>query len=123
MADVNLLIDGRSYSVACDEGQEKRLSQLGAYVDARMRDTGIAGTNNKGQAMALASLVLADEIFDMNEKLSSMEKALSEAHGQVTTQIEYQGLSPKDEQNVVDLIGQMAAKVEKLTARVQKKSA
>jgi cell division protein ZapA len=120
MAEVNLTIDGRVYPVACDDGQEARLMQLGSYVDQRMREAAVSGTSNKTQAMVLASLVLADEVFDMNEKLLSSKNS---APVETITKIEYQGLSPNEEQNVINLIGQMAAKVEKLTSRVQKKSA
>lgn len=124
MADVNLTIDGRSYQVACDDGQEGRLIQLGSYVDQRMREAAVAGTSNKIQAMVLASLVLADEIFDINEKLANAQATLQNAPAaNAESKIEYQGLSPNEEQNVINLIGQMASKVEKLTARVQKKSA
>lgn len=124
MAEVNLTIDGRSYPVACDDGQERRLIQLGSYVDQRMREASVAGSSNKVQAMVLASLMLADEVFDVSEKLVQAQDTLQNAPvAAAASKIEYQGLSPNEEQNVINLIGQMAAKVEKLTARVQKKSA
>ena len=123
MAEVNLTIDGRTYPVACDDGQERRLLQLVSYVDQRMREASVSGTSNKTQAMVLASLVLADEVFDMNDRLSQAHDTIKNAPQGETTKIEYQGLSPNEEQNVINLIGQMASKVEKLTARVQKKSA
>lgn len=120
MAEVNIIVDGRTYSVACDDGEERRLLQLGSYVDQRMRQVGVAGTTNKTQAMVLASLVLADEVFDLNEKISEVQNQSLQS---TASKIEYQGLSPNEEQNVINLIEQMAAKVEKLTARVQRKSA
>ena len=125
MAEVNLTIDGRTYPVACDDGQERRLLQLGSYVDQRMREASVAGTSNKTQAMVLASLMLADEVFDVNDRLSQAHEAIQNAPQatEAVTKIEYQGMSPNEEQNVINVIGQMAAKVEKLTARVQKKSA
>ena len=124
MAEVNLTIDGRTYPVACDDGQERRLMQLGSYVDQRMREASVAGSANKVQAMMLASLMLADEVFDANEKLAHAHEVIQNTPvADEGSRIEYQGLSPNEEQNVINLIGQMAAKVEKLTARVQKKSA
>ena len=120
MAEVNIIVDGRTYSVACDDGEERRLLQLGSYVDQRMHQVGVAGTANKTQAMVLASLVLADEVFDLNEKISEVQNQSAQLTG---SKIEYQGLSPNEEQNVINLIEQMAAKVERLTARVQRKSA
>ncbi|HAJ90598.1 MAG TPA: cell division protein ZapA [Rhodospirillaceae bacterium] len=125
MAEVNLTIDGRSYPVACDDGQERRLMQLGSYVDQRMREASVSGSSNKVQAMVLASLMLADEVFDVSEKLTQARETIqnSPPTNESDSKIEYQGLSPNDEQNVINLIGQMASKVEKLTARIQKKSA
>jgi len=125
MAEVNLTIDGRTYPVACDDGQERRLLQLGAYVEQRMREASVSGSSNKTQAMVLASLMLADEVFDVSEKLAEAKEYIQNPAPSSTpsTKIEYQGLSPNDEQNVINLIGQMASKVEKLTSRVQKKSA
>ena len=125
MAEVNLTIDGRSYPVACDDGQERRLMQLGSYVDQRMREASVSGSSNKVQAMVLASLMLADEVFDVSEKLTQARETIQNSPLATTadSKIEYQGLSPNDEQNVINLIGQMASKVEKLTARIQKKSA
>lgn len=122
MAEVNLAIDGRSYPIACDDGQERRVQQLGSYVDQRMKEVAIAGANNKTQALVLASLVLADEVFDLNEKLAGAARENAHLATQEKT-ISYQGLFPNEEQNIVTAIGQMAAKVEKLTARIQKKSA
>jgi cell division protein ZapA len=124
MAEVNLTIDGRSYPVACDDGQERRLMQLGSYVDQRMREASVAGGSNKVQAMVLASLMLADEVFDISEKLAHAHETIQKAPvAETGSKIEYQGLPPNEEQNVINLIGQMAAKVEKLTSRVQKRSA
>lgn len=125
MAEVNLTIDGRSYPVACDDGQERRLMQLGSYVDQRMREASVSGSPNKVQAMVLASLMLADEVFDVSEKLTQARETIqnSPLTNESDSKIEYQGLSPNDEQNVINLIGQMASKVEKLTSRIQKKSA
>lgn len=123
MAEVNLTIDGRSYPIACDDGQEGRLVQLGSYVDHRMKEVAIAGANNKTQALVLASLVLADEVFDLNDKLADLSQdssSIAQVHQEKT--IEFQGLSPNDEQSIVTAIGHMASKVEKLTARIQRKS-
>ncbi len=119
MAEVNLALDGRSYPIACDDGQERRVQQLGDYVDQRMKDVAISGANNKTQALVLASLVLADEVFDLKEKLSAVAQENAQLSSQEKT-ISYLGLSPNDEQSVVTAIGAMATKVEKLTARIKR---
>ncbi len=60
MAEVTLTINGRNYGVACDDGQEDRLRDLGYYIDQRMREIAQAGAaGNESHLMILASLMLA----------------------------------------------------------------
>jgi len=117
MAEVHLMIDGRPYDVACDDGQERRVTQLGSYVEQRMREVAGAGSANKAQNMVLASLLLADEVFDLNERLEKSAKAFTELGGE--QHITYNGLTPQDEQGVTTALGKMASKIEYLTARAR----
>ena len=38
MAQVEVSINGRNYQIACDDGQEGHLVQLGEYVDRRVKE-------------------------------------------------------------------------------------
>ena len=40
MSNVTLLIGGRSYSVACAEGEEAHVEGLGQLIDGKIRDLG-----------------------------------------------------------------------------------
>lgn len=120
MAEVNLIIDGRGYGIACDDGQEQRVKQLGKYVDDRLRQlTGGGNATNKAQSMVLTSLLLADEVFDLTDRLDKSNQQNETASTDKI--IAYQGLNPQDEQNITNLIGMMADKVEHLTARAKAK--
>jgi cell division protein ZapA len=35
---VNVLIKGRAYTVACDEGEEDHVRELGEFLDKRVRE-------------------------------------------------------------------------------------
>jgi len=65
MAQVTVTINGRSYPVACNEGEEPRIAELARYVDSKMkafaRDLGQIG---EARLLVLAALVLADELAD-----------------------------------------------------------
>ncbi|HPQ50360.1 MAG TPA: cell division protein ZapA [Alphaproteobacteria bacterium] len=119
MADITIQIDGRHYPVACDDGQEDRVFQLGAYVDQRIKEVSDAAAGSRSQAMMLASLLLADEVFDMHEKANAAGQAAEKAHNEPRT-ITYQGLPPSDEQEITTLISKMTERVEQLCIRVQK---
>ena len=120
MAEVTIMIDGRNYGIACDDGQEPRVKALGNYVDERLRQLVGGNASSKAQSMVLTSLLLADEVFDLSEKLE--KSAVSPQSAANEKYITYQGLPPQDEQNITNLIGMMADKVERLTARAKKRA-
>lgn len=72
MPNIALNINGRSYNIACEEGQESRLQQLGEFIDGRMGDIAAAGVaRTESHLMVLTALVLADELFDLRENAAN----------------------------------------------------
>lgn len=116
MGEVNVVIDGRSYGIACDAGQEQRVQQLGRYIDQRLKEIANgSGANNKAQLMVLTALLLADEVFDLKEHMSRVSNA-----NQQPKQVVYQGLAPAEEKEITEAISKLAAKVETLSKKVKK---
>jgi cell division protein ZapA len=68
MAEVELIIAGRPYRVACRNGEEETLRQAGALVDAKSREAlaGL-GTLSESRQLLFAALLLADQIVDGRE--------------------------------------------------------
>ena len=65
MADVSLNIGGRTYSIACRDGGEDHLRQLGMQVDAKAAEASRAvGNATEARTLLLAALLLADELGD-----------------------------------------------------------
>jgi cell division protein ZapA len=65
MAEVDLSIAGRSYRVACREGEEQNLRRAAEMVDAKSREA-LAGLGALSEARQLlfASLLLADQMIE-----------------------------------------------------------
>ena len=65
MAQVDLLIAGRSYQIACREGEEESLKAAARLVDAKSREalSGL-GTLSESRQLLFASLLLADQIVE-----------------------------------------------------------
>ena len=65
MAEVELIIAGRNYRVACRAGEEANLLAAGALVDAKSREaiSGL-GTLSESRQLLFAALLLADQIVD-----------------------------------------------------------
>jgi cell division protein ZapA len=66
VARVEIAINNRTYTVACDEGQEERVRELGAYVDDKLKSLGGGGAS-EAQLLVLTSLVLADELIELRQ--------------------------------------------------------
>ncbi len=76
MAQVSVRINGRSYDVACEDGQEDRLGQLAAYVDERVAEiANMVGQIGEQRLLVMTSLLIADELGDLHEKLASSSQA------------------------------------------------
>ncbi len=67
MSNVTLQIGGRSYIVACAEGEEAHVEALGQLIDVKIRDLGTSG-HNEVRLLLFAALLLADELHDMRGK-------------------------------------------------------
>jgi len=65
MAEIDLFIAGRSYRVACRDGEEEALKKAAALVDAKSREAlaGL-GTLSEARQLLFAGLLLADQLND-----------------------------------------------------------
>jgi cell division protein ZapA len=60
---VPLTVNGRTYEIACDPGQEDQLRRLGGELAARVdRLIGEVGQVGDAQLMLMAGLLVADEL-------------------------------------------------------------
>ncbi|OSQ29002.1 cell division protein ZapA [Thalassospira sp. MCCC 1A03138] len=85
MAQVSVRINGRSYDVACDDGQEERLMNLAQYVDERVREiAGAVGQIGEQRLLVMTSLLIADELGDVHEKLRSRQTMVAPEPGSVS---------------------------------------
>ena len=71
MSNVTLSIGGRFYTVACAEGEEEHVAELGASIGAKL--AGMSGLGNQSEARTLlyAALLLADELHEARQTASS----------------------------------------------------
>ena len=66
MAQVEITINGQSYRVACEDGQEQRLTDLARMVDAHVGDlVEQVGQVGHTRLLVMASLLVADELVEL----------------------------------------------------------
>ena len=63
---VNVMVNGRAYTLGCDEGEEGHLKALAARVDVKVREAqNIVGQSaGDGKLMLMAALLMADDQHD-----------------------------------------------------------
>ncbi len=69
MANVTLTIGGRPHTLACRDGEEARLQQLGRMIDDRWPTALRAAAGVPGErAMLFAALMLADDLDEVQQR-------------------------------------------------------
>src|SRR5512134_1508403 len=71
MAQVSVTVNGRSYEISCDDGQETHLFRLAEEIDRRVASL-VTSVGQVGDArlLLLASLLLADQLEDLQNELA-----------------------------------------------------
>ena len=79
MAQIEVLINGRPYQVACDDGEEEHLLNLADYVDRKVAElTKSLGQVGEARLMLMAGLVIADELAEAIGKLETAQQSASD---------------------------------------------
>lgn len=112
MGEIAVKMNGRTYDIACDDGQEQRVRELAAYVENKARDVARSGAaQTETHLMVITSILLSDEIFDL-------QRGIADIRGRMENAGSKQGLSKDDEQFIADAITQLAQRIEALSKKV-----
>jgi cell division protein ZapA len=79
MAELAVMIGGRVYRVACDEGEEVRLGDLAQLVDAKISALRQRfGEIGNQRLIVMAAVTLADEWTEANTRVRELEAELAQ---------------------------------------------
>lgn len=68
MSNVVLSIGGRTFSVACADGEEQHIEMLGGVIDQKVHALGETAGQNEVRMLLYAALVLADDLHESNAR-------------------------------------------------------
>lgn len=78
MPQVSVTINGRQFRMACENGEEARVTNLAADLDARIATLRTRfGEIGDTRLTVMAALAVADELSEVKEKLARLEPELS----------------------------------------------
>ena len=105
MAQVDVSVNGQSYRIACEDGQEDRLVDLAAIVDEKVlglvNQIGQVGSN---RLLVMAALIIADELVDLKNEAGSSQE-LADNSNQQDTVLALQEITKRIE-NIADQVEQ-----------------
>ncbi len=82
MAQVTLRINGYAYTIGCKDGEEQHLESMGAEVSRRIEGVrAAAGQSGEARMLVMAALLMADDIFDLRNRLQAAEAEPAAAKG------------------------------------------
>ena len=82
MAQVNVMISGRAYRMACGDGEEPHLEGLAALYDGKINELRESfGEIGDMRLHVMAALMVADEMSEVKKRLDVLEQRLSALKG------------------------------------------
>ncbi len=119
MADLDIIIGGRSFTVACQEGEEHFLRTAAAMLDSEAQPlVGQLGRLPEGRLLLMAGLMLADRTAAVEDELRTLRARLQEIEDRPApkpTRVEV----PVIPQSVTDTLAEMAARTEAMADRLE----
>ena len=113
---VNVMVNSRAYTIACDDGEEDHLRELAGHVDAKVREL-LASVGQVGESrlLLMAALLIADEHHEAASQLHLRTTELAELRG---TREEVSGKLDKSEAVAADAFEAASRRMEELSAKL-----
>jgi len=74
MSKVTVLLNGREFTIGCEEGQEAYLKSLASYLDGKVQGiTEQVGQIGDLRLLLMASLVVMDELKEAERRIETLE--------------------------------------------------
>ena len=116
MAQVTVMINGRQYRMACEDGQEEHLEQLAKDIEDRIEQLrGSFGQVGDQRLTVMAALTVADELTEARRRLGRIEDeitALQEARTQATNRTQ------QTQEAIVAALHAAAERIETITKKL-----
>lgn len=113
MAQVAVTIAGKTYRIACDEGDESRLVALAEVVDRQIEGMRQRfGEIGDRRLMIMASIAIADELVDTSRRVRDLEAEVARlsAAPPTGTEMPQEGFGER----VAAAIGEAAERIERV---------
>lgn len=112
MAQITVTINGKSFRMACDDGEEERLTGLAARFDGWINELkGAFGEIGDQRLTVMAGIMATDRVSGLERKISALEEELANAKQQQVAALDNMS---QNEQELSQAVNMAAARIESL---------
>lgn len=113
MPEVDVVLNNRAYPIQCGAGEEERVREVAAFIDARLAQVKAAAPRTEeAHLLVLVSLLIGDELLDAKAAAAQPAAAGMPAGSADTV------AAAADDEAVAQAIAALADRVEALAGRV-----
>ena len=106
MAQVTVKINGYSYTLGCEDGQESHLTNMATDVQSHVDSIkALGGHSGEGRLLALAALMMADELHDLRVEAENLRAQTS--------------MPAKSDASAAKRLAKLAAKAEQIADQLE----
>ena len=114
MPSLDIDIGGRSYKIACEEGQEAHLEMLGRSVDDHVKALKERfGEIGDTRLTIMAALLVSDQLHEVRSRVRELESEIAALH---TRMLRDEHIYRDSEEEAIEMVTQAAERVERLAA-------
>ena len=114
MAQVTVKVNGYTYTVGCEDGQESHLEAMAAQVDSRVESIkALGGNSGESRLLLLVALLMADEVHDLRAEVDELRDGAprpARASGRPDEQVDPE---------LARRLGKLAARAEEIAATLE----
>ena len=78
MAQTTVTVNGRSYQVGCDDGEEDHVADLAAFLDKRVRELADkVGQVGEARLLLMAGLMIADDLAAAYDRVDDLRAEIA----------------------------------------------
>jgi cell division protein ZapA len=114
---VNVMVNSRAYTIACDEGEEAHLKELAGYVDSKVRElSSTVGQVGDQKLVLMAAVLITDELLEARSRLDAHAKRAGELS---QAQAALDARSEESEQTAAAALEDAALRLEQMVAKLK----
>ena len=118
MAQITVTINGKSFRMACDDGEEERLMGLAARFDGWINDLrGAFGEIGDQRLTVMAGIMAADQLSELERMVARLEEQLADAKKQQVAALDNMS---QNEEELSRAVNTAAARIESLADGLSK---